>query len=394
MRRPRILVVHCLVEAHGGSSGVLAWMLEALCPDHDVTVLTWAAFDVSALNRFFGTTLDTTLFQVRLVPPVLKWLFDLDPDPGSVQRNSLLMRLAKSMRRRYDLVVSGDNEADFGAPALQYVHVPFLAHLRPHVLPSCDLSLTRKLAAVCRGRIRPWMLVADYSFERMARNRTLANSDWTGRWLRRAYGIDAVTLHPPAPGAFPMVPWEQRENGFVVLGRFHPAKRPDWCVRVLGRVRERCPDLRVHLMGSASAWKDEQDYYGQLTRLADENRSWVTLHANLPRPELARLVSQQRFGMHAMQDEHFGMAVAEMVLGGCIPFVHDSGGPPEIVGHDARVIYDSEDEAVAKIVLVLGDPAAQRDIRMRLDEDQDRLRPEAFVRRFRAEVARMLRGDV
>jgi len=32
-------------------------MVEALKPDHAVTLLTWRAPDLAALNRFFGTTI-------------------------------------------------------------------------------------------------------------------------------------------------------------------------------------------------------------------------------------------------------------------------------------------------------------------------------------------------
>ena len=84
------------------------------------------------------------------------------------------------------------------------------------------------------------------------------------------------------------------------------------------------------------------------------------------------------------------MAVAEMVRAGCIPFVHNSGGPPEIVGHDSRLIYESEDEAAQKIMQVLGDPAAQEDIRQRLALRKDLYSVETFVRAIRAEVARAL----
>ena len=51
---------------------------------------------------------------------------------------------------------------------------------------------------------------------------------------------------------------------------------------------------------------------------------------------------------------------------GCITFVPNSGGPPEIVGGDQRVIFRSFEDAVEKIDRVLSDPtleaALQRDV--------------------------------
>jgi glycosyltransferase involved in cell wall biosynthesis len=389
--RARVLVTHCKVQAHGGACGVLAWTLEALRRDYDVTLLTAAPFDLAALNRTFGTSLTAQDFRIRSIPPVLRQILAFDPDPGSVQQYCYLMRMVKRMRRDFDCVLTTDNEADLGETALQYVHVPNFEHVYPRLAPNMELPLRGKLAAWRDGRIRPWMAIADFSFDRMKRNRTLVNSDWTGRRVRQLYQIDTVTLYPPSPGKFPDVAWEDREDGFVVIGRLNPDKRPDWCLRVLKTVRRWFPQIKLHIAGTASRFWDEAAFRRKLIPLVAANSSWATLHENLSREELQRLVVGCKYGMHAMRDEHFGMAVAEMVRAGSIPFVHNSGGPLEIVDFDSRVIYDSEEDAARKIVSVLGSPAAQADISAKLAQIRDRFRPEAFVSGMRDEVARMLR---
>ena len=53
---------------------------------------------------------------------------------------------------------------------------------------------------------------------------------------------------------------------------------------------------------------------------------WVAILLGLSREELLQLASRQRYGLHAMQDEHFGIAVGDMLRAGCLPFVHNSGG--------------------------------------------------------------------
>lgn len=390
-RRPRVLVLHYKVQPHGGSNGVLAWTLEALRRDYDVTLLTAEPFDLAALNRYFGTSLEPQDFGIRDIHPALRKIFALDPDPGSIQQCCYLMRLAKRMRRGFDCVLTTDNEADLGGPAIQYIHMPALAHVYPKVAPSLDLPLARKLAAWRDGKLRPWMAVAGFSFDRMKRNRTFVNSDWTGRWVRRAYGIDTVTLYPPAPGDFPDVPWEDREEAFTIIGRLHPGKRIDWCLRVLKTVRRSFPNLKLHIVGSTSKLPPEADYFKVLIPMIAADASWVTLHENVSRLEMERTVAGRKYGMHAMLDEHFGMAVAEMVRAGCIPFVHNSGGPPEIVGYDSRLIYDSEEDAAAKIASVLANPAAQAAIAARLAPRKDLFRPEAFVKGILDEVARAIR---
>ena len=395
--RPRILVCYCRLFAHGGAPGVGAWILEALLRDYAVTLLTSEPVDLSLLDRYYGTSLAGSDLQVRTISSVARGFLGLDPDPGSIQKHIYLMRVSKRIRRRYDLVMSADNEGDFGPPSIQYIHCPFLAHVYPRVRPSCDLPLRQKLAALSKGEIRPWMVVADYSFDRMKANRTLVNSDWTGRWVKRVYGIDCTTVHPPAPGIFPDIAWEEREDGFIMMGRLTAGKRPDWCLKVLSTVRSGFPRTKMHIVGTASPCPEGPDYRAfldALRGLTQAHSSWVTLHENLSRQELAALVARQRYGMHALKDEHFGMAVAEMVRAGCIPFVHNSGGPPEIVGHDNRLIYDSEEDAAQKIMRVLGDPAGQQDIRRRLALRKDLYSVETFVRAIRAEVEQALRAKV
>jgi glycosyltransferase involved in cell wall biosynthesis len=390
--RPRILIVYSRLIPRGGGPGVGAWILEALRQDYSVTLLTVEPVDFSMLDKLYGTSLTGSDLQVRTMNPVVSRFLALDPDPGSVQKHLYLMRLSKRVRHQYDLVIGADNEGDFGPPAIQYIHWPFLAHVYTRVRSSCDLPLGQKLAALSKGEIRPWMLVGDYSFDRMKANHTLVNSDWTGQWVKRVYGIDSTTLHPPAPGIFPEIAWEEREDGFVMMGRLDAGKRFDWCLKVLSVVRTRFPQVRMHIVGMSHY--EARHYLALLRALAQANSSWVTLHETISREELAALVARQRYGMHALKSEHFGMAVAEMVRAGCIPFVHNSGGPLEIVGHDSRLIYDSGQDAAQKIMQVLGDPAAQQDIRRRLALRKDFYSVETFVKAIRGEVERALRATV
>ncbi len=391
--RPRILLVHSRIRPHGGSNGVLVWTLQALRRDFDVTLLTWQPFDLAAMNRYFGTSLEPSDFRVSHVNPAIRRLIELDPDPGTVQPYSYLMRICKKMVNDFDLLFTTHNEADLGAPSMQYVHVPAFAHVYSKVIHSLDVSLTAKLSALGRGTVRPWMLLSNFSFDRMKQNVTIVNSDWTGRWFQHVYQVPTITVYPPAAGEFPNVPWEDREDGFVVIGRLNPNKRSHWCLRVLEIVRRSFPRITLHIIGSTSAFWDEASYYKKLILLIKTNAAWVTLHENVSREKLQQIVSRQRYGMHAMRDEHFGMAPAEMVLAGCIPFVHNSGGPPEIVGQDLRLIYDSAEDAAKKILYVLRSPAEQAHIRAGLALRKDLFRPEAFMAGILREVSRRLSGS-
>ena len=97
------------------------------------------------------------------------------------------------------------------------------------------------------------------------------------------------------------------------------------------------------------------------------------------------LLVANRYGIHAMVDEHFGMAVAEMVRAGCVVFAHASGGPQEILG-DSRVLFHDEDEAVAKILATLRSDALQADLRRHLASRADAYSEERFRATLRSAV--------
>jgi glycosyltransferase involved in cell wall biosynthesis len=371
----RILFAQPSLQPPGGGNAVAAWMAQALEAEHEVTLLTWSALDLGAVDRFNGTRLAAGRFRTLRVPGAWRWPVEPVPVPAHLLRTALLLRAARRHAAAHDLVVSANNESDFGRPGVQYVHYPWnvftpaVQHLRWYH----PRALVRLYAALCRA-------VSRFSPEGMRTNVTLVNSDWTGRVVQRRYGVPTRTVHPPVATGFAAVPWEAREPGFVCIGRIAPEKALDRVLDVVAAVRREVPAVRLHLVGTP----EHRAYYGHIARRARAED--VTLHHDLSRADLVALMTRQRYGLHGMPEEHFGMAVAEMVAAGCIVWAPDSGGPVEILG-DARLTYGSLEEAVAKILRVLRSPAEQAALRAHLAARVPRFSPERFVREIRAVVA-------
>ena len=72
-------------------------------------------------------------------------------------------------------------------------------------------------------------------------------------------------------------------------------------------------------------------------RLAASHGEWIEFREDLSRDELNRLMGRSRYGIQAMENEHFGMATAEMTRAGCLVFAHDSGGSPEVLNNERRI---------------------------------------------------------
>jgi glycosyltransferase involved in cell wall biosynthesis len=376
----RVLLVQPSMQPPGGGNGVAAWALQALVPEHRVTVLSWRPVEVEPINRFFGTQLHRSDFDSLVVPRHWTLGPDLLPTPASLVKLSLLMRYTRRVSAGFDVIFGVDNETDYGRRGIQYIHYP--SYLRPR--PDVDLRWYHQPKAA----LTYYSLadrIAGFSMERSKANLTLVNSDWTGAHVRAFLGGNPRTLYPPVADPGPGLPWSERAPHFLAIGRVSPEKEYERLMRILARVRAHAPDLRLTIVGT---WdRHTARYLNQLQALARSLGDWVTFRQNVSRDQLRGLMASHRYGIHGMREEHFGMAPAELARAGVIVWVPKGGGQREIVGDEPSLMYESEDEAAGKIAAVLADPAAQDRLRGLLAARAEMFSTDRFVREVREIVA-------
>jgi glycosyltransferase involved in cell wall biosynthesis len=232
---------------------------------------------------------------------------------------------------------------------------------------------------VCDRYMRGWS-------EGIRDNLTLVNSDWTGAWFRSVHGGVTTTCYPPVSGAFPDVPWDDRDPTFLCLGRIAHEKNLDAVIDIVAEVRRTWPEVRLRVVGSAYADAYSAHILARMARHAD----WITVHLDVSHAEVRTLISRCRYGLHGMHHEHFGMAPAEMVTGGCLVWVHDSGGQVEVVGREPRLVYTTVEDGVQRILRVLADERAQAELRAHLAARARLFSLDAFSSGVRGAAARQL----
>jgi hypothetical protein len=89
-----------------------------------------------------------------------------------------------------------------------------------------------------------------------------------------------------------------------------------------------------------------------------------------------------------MTEEHFGMAVAELVRGGCLVFVPNGGGQVEIVSGNELLLYRTADEAAASILRVMRNPDLQSQLRQVLKSNTQRFSTRQFSLRLQEIIDR------
>ncbi len=382
-RGPRVLVVQPSINPPGGGNAVACWMIEALKSDHAITLLTRAEPDLERANEVFGTSLSPADLQITVVPVAGARLHRIaKPVAGlALLQDHLLLTRARQMVSEFDVVLTANNESDLGRRGIQYVHFPKFLTARP------DAGLRWYHRPMAVGAYQAACAIATgFDPERMRRNVTLVNSEWTGRLVRARHGLDPVTLTPPGAGTFLDVPWAERRLAFACVGRIAPEKRIEELIGIVARVRRDHPGVTLHIVGNA----DGRAYLSRVEAAVRTAGDWVTLDLDVSRDRLVERLSTCRFGIHGMHDEHFGMAVAELVRAGAITFAPNSGGPVEVLGGDSRLLYDSDDDAVDKILRVMADDGLAAMLRTTLAARADRYSSDRFVRNFRDIVAGLL----
>jgi glycosyltransferase involved in cell wall biosynthesis len=364
----RILIVQRSLSPPGGGNAVAAWMVHALAGRHQVATLTESAWSAASTDAFYGTAIAGQDVAMHITP--LRWraLTPLREDRMTRLRMSALIGRARELSPQYDLMITADNFAVFTRPGIQYVHFP--AKIQP---PPARLdSVVRLYFSLCDRVIgAPWAGAKA--------NLTLANSRWTAEGLERLGEVSApVVLYPPVIDPGEGLPWPDRDDVFLCIGRFTPSKRIGLAIAIVRAVRATSrPHARLLIVGSPV---DDQ-YTSTLRRLA-AGEPWIEFHEDLSRAALNTLMGRSRYGIQPMIGEHFGMATAEMTRAGCVVFAHRSGGTPEVLNHEEPLLWETEQEAVERIAAL---PAVDG-LRARLKANAAQFSTGHFVEQFRAIV--------
>ncbi|GAB4379337.1 MAG: hypothetical protein Kow00121_33290 [Elainellaceae cyanobacterium] len=323
----------------GGAEAVGLWILEALKQNYDLTLFTTSGVDFNHLNALYGTNLSADLVNVQsLFPtsarPIINALIANCYQVRMVLFH-LLIRYLKSNKDDYHLLISAYNAVDFGKKGLQYIH--WIKVLEAHPI---------------------YNRISNFSRDHACTNLSITNSHAVSNLAKKEYGFDASVVYPPVVIDSLDLPWHAKENAFICSGRLTKAKEPHRVISILKRVREQGFDIKLYLTGGgggAYPWR----YTSFIKKLVKENSSWITLYEDLKYEDYVKVVSKCKYGIH-FKTEPFGISIAEMVRSGAIPFVKSKGGQVEIVGeHNQALFFDSENEAVEKIIRVLNNPDQQ-----------------------------------
>src|SRR5260370_39614653 len=148
----------------------------------------------------------------------------------------------------------------------------------------------------------------------------LAISEYSKSRFDKAWRVPTKLVYP----ACNMIqPNSRKDNVIVTAARAVPEKR----LELFWEVARRCPNYEFVLLMT----QDPRflEYSLGLQRTAPINARVII---NPDKESYQRILASSRIYLHLMKGEHFGITVVEAMSAGCVPVVHDSGGPKEIIG--------------------------------------------------------------
>lgn len=303
-----VAVVHDFLYTHAGAERVLEQILHAY-PDADV----FALFDFlpEGQRRCVHGKPVTTTFLQRM------------PFARSRHRAYLpLMPLAIEQLDvgRYDLVLSSSYVAAKGVLTRPdqfhacYCHSParFAWDLQNQYLAQSGLGAAKSLLSrLLLHYFRMWDVRSSHGVDLF-----IANSDYVGRRIEKAYRRRSQTVHPPVDlERFVFAPDGGGDN-YVTTSRLVPYKRVDLLVEAFARM----PDRRLTVVG-------EGPLLPRLRASAPDN---VRFAGAVAHDQLVRYLQGARAFVYAAEED-FGIAMVEAQACGTPVIAFARGGAGEIV---------------------------------------------------------------
>jgi glycosyltransferase involved in cell wall biosynthesis len=287
-------------------------------------------------------------------------------------------------------MISTYNPCDFGTRGIQFIaDFSFDEELRRNsISKDCekwylsDNFLRRIYLKLCD-------LISPIKPEAWKKDLVVANSYWTAELMREKYGVESRVIYPPVIGCFPNVSYGEKEGGFVCIGRIVPEKGIDSIIKILERVRQKGHNIHFHIIGGII----DNRYGRSLKELFQKHQKWVFLDGWLGEKKKKEIIVRHHFGISGCRNEAFGIAVAEMIKGGCIVFVPSGGGQVEIINHPS-LIYENEEDAVEKIETVLENKKIQDDLHQHLSLVSQTFSIENFQKEIKNIISEFFRRNI
>ena len=209
----------------------------------------------------------------------------------------------------------------------------------------------------------------------------LANSGFTSKAIREELDRDSFILYPPVSSFFLQTLASkvilQKKDQVVTISRLAPEKNLER-IPMIAKLTQRAKFI---IIGNRQN-QEVQSKIAELIRYMNVDNK-VKILVDAPKEQLRKILLNSKVYLHTAINEHFGISIIEAMACGCIPIVHDSGGPREFIPPHLR--YTNPQEAAVKIEQAILDWSPK--IAQRMREIASRFSEDAFSEKLLSTLA-------
>lgn len=321
-------IFHPVINWCGGAEWVAINIINTLKNHgHKVIILTDKKLNQTKIMKIFrkNVAVDAQIvFPFAFFPPT---------DCHNIYTDTLRSLILKS---KCDVLVDTFSNSILPGTDFAYIHFPLL----------------KRLPSTFRSRIFsfPYRIYAR-EVKNPDRKIIFSNSEFTAEAISKAIGVKAHVLYPPVSTFLlnhsKSIFNKPREDVAVTVARI--SESTIWggknlrIIPYIAKLTDK--NISFLIMGVLESKKALYSILKLLKKLEVLDR--VKVLTDVPADQLRTILVNSKVYFHPAINEHFGVSIVEAMASGCIPVVHDSGGPREFVPKDLR--YRSIEEAVMKI---------------------------------------------
>lgn len=170
----------------------------------------------------------------------------------------------------------------------------------------------------------------------------LANSCFTADATKKQIGINPLVVYPPVnlKGIAYSKSNGIKKNIVLSIATFSPVKKLERIPLIASKV-----NAKFFILGGVNSEASYRKVCRLIKKCCVEDK--VIIIANASHEVKMELLRKAKVFLHTSLFEPFGISIAEGMGSGCIPVVHDSGGPREFVPYRWR--YEDAEDATQKI---------------------------------------------
>ena len=318
-------VFHPVINWCGGAELVAVNVINALKDNgHQVIVLTDKSLNQEKFRKVFNEAVSA---DRELVFPLA---FFSPANYHNLYTDAIRSLMLKS---KCDVLIDTYSGSVLPGMDVCYIHHPILKKVEdlPHHLRNkLYFSPYRSLLNSCK---------------RYMNKLFFANSKFTADAVEFEIGLTPHILYPPVSTDFlnkyETGSYQQRADNVITVSRIAKEKN----LRIIPHIAKLTNNASFTIVGLLDSIQEFNSLVKLINELGVSDK--VKILTNVNRNHLKEILRSSKVYLHTTVKEHFGISIVEAMASGCVPIVHNSGGPKEFVANHHR--YETIEEAAQKI---------------------------------------------